>query len=38
MLNIEKGCFVINLHMLSESAYNIPSKFKHTLGILGLSI
>ena len=23
MLNIEKRCFVINLHILSESAYNI---------------
>ena len=33
MLNIEKRSFVINLHMLSESAYNIPSKRKHTLGI-----
>ena len=33
MLNIEKRCIVINLHMLSESAYNIPSKCKHTLGI-----
>ena len=30
MLHIEKRCFVVNLHVLSESAYNIPSEFKHT--------
>ena len=33
MLNIEKKCFIINLHKLSESAYYISSKFKHALGI-----